>query len=181
MIKKGKGTTFHVELPLFQVEPKYESTTEPSVASHVDNNNRTPPKKRRILVVDDVLSNRKMLVRLLERSGHSCETAINGEDAVKMIRQDIKASSTNGDPIQFDTVCMDFEMPLMNGPDATRAIRNLGYKGIILGITGNVLQEDSEHFRSMGADDILAKPISMARIQEAWTKVSSSSQQKVTA
>ena len=165
---KGKGTTFHVELPLFQIEPKQEATPGQSTSPESDSSHS---RNRRILVVDDVLSNRKMLVRLLERSGHTCETAINGEEAVKLIHQDVKASS-DASHVPFDTVCMDFEMPLLNGPDATEAIRKLGYKGIILGITGNVLQEDSDYFRKKGADDILAKPISMARIQEAWTKLS---------
>jgi len=63
-----------------------------------------------VLVVDDVLSNRKWLARLLTYAGHRCELTENGQVAVDMILESMEC----GDP--FETVWMDFEMPIMNGP-----------------------------------------------------------------
>jgi CheY-like chemotaxis protein len=63
---------------------------------------------------------------------------------------------------------MDYEMPLLNGPEATKQLRTLGYKGIILGITGNVLSEDIECFKEHGADEVMSKPVSLKHIQKYW-------------
>ena len=161
---KGKGTSFLVELPLFQVEPKNEVT----MARRPSKTPRDPPQLRQVLVVDDVMSNRKMLVRLLERAGSRCQTATNGEEAVEVIRQNLEEENS----IPFDAVLMDHEMPELTGPEATETIRRLGYSGVVLGITGNVLKEDIDYFRSKGADEVLAKPVSLAQLQACWEKVS---------
>ena len=92
-------------------------------------------------------------------------------EAIQAIQRDLKEASS--DHIPFNTVLMDHEMPNCNGPDATAIIRSLGYDRIIMGITGNVLKEDTDYFRSKGADEVLAKPISIAQLQESWTKLSS--------
>ena len=47
----------------------------------------------------------------------------------------------------------------MDGPSATEAIRSLGYRGRILGVTGNAMQHDIDHFLSKGADRVLVKPV----------------------
>ena len=96
----GKGTTFHLELPLFQVEPKKEVSPAQAASTAA----KEAARKRRVLVVDDAVTNRKMLVRLLERCGHTCETAINGEDAVKVIRRDMARKSD--DHVPFDSILM---------------------------------------------------------------------------
>lgn len=49
-------------------------------------------------------------------------------------------------------------MPGMCGAEAIRVIRELGYEGLIVGVTGNVLQEDADEFRISGADAVMAKP-----------------------
>ena len=118
----------------------------------------------KILVVDDVMSNRKLLRRLLERCGHLCDEAENGKQCVEMI----SLASSSGNP--YDSVLLDFEvrnicqiqgkleltssfnsscfltscplplqMPIMDGPAAAKAIRKQGLKVNIIGITGNVL------------------------------------------
>lgn len=58
---------------------------------------------------------------------------------------------------------------LLNGPDATRKIRELGFEGAIFGVTGNVLAEDVAVFTDHGADDVVAKPVKFAKIAECWT------------
>ena len=66
--------------------------------------------KRRILVVEDVLSSRKMLIRLLERSGHSCLSASHGGEAVQMVADDMAAAKENPDHVPISDILMDYEV-----------------------------------------------------------------------
>ena len=63
-----------------------------------------------------------------------------------------------------DVILMDFFMPKMDGLESSRAIRGLGYKGIIIGLTGNALSEDIEAFINHGADRVLIKPVDMTAL-----------------
>ena len=68
-------------------------------------------------------------------------------------------TNLNSENVQpYDAIFMDFVMPKMNGPDATRAIRELGYTGQIIGVTGNGHNEDQTFFMSAGLNNILIKP-----------------------
>jgi CheY-like chemotaxis protein len=120
------------------------------------------------LVVDDVLSNRKMLMRLLVRSGHLCKSANNGQEAIDIVKADQQEYLSNENHVPIDTILMDYEMPVLNGPDATKIIRANGYPALIIGVTGNVLVEDVAYFKSMGADRVLSKPVNIAAIEQCW-------------
>ena len=52
-----------------------------------------------------------------------------------------------------------YRMPNMDGPTATEAIRSLGYRGRIVGVTGNAMQHDIDHFLRKGADRVMVKPV----------------------
>ena len=64
----------------------------------------------------------------------------------------------------------ELAVPVMNGPTAAMRIRALGYTGFIVGITGNLLPEDVQLFRSRGADAVLPKPFTMANLEELWAE-----------
>ena len=66
---------------------------------------------------------------------------------------------------------MDFEMPVMNGPTATRQLRDLGCKAYIIGVTGNVLAEDVAIFKGAGADHVLPKPVNTKAIESCWANL----------
>jgi len=68
-------------------------------------------------VVDDVLSNRKLLARLLKLHGHHCDLAENGQEAVEMVAEAIDAG------VPYHSVLLDYEMPILNGPGAAKEIR----------------------------------------------------------
>ena len=114
---------------------------------------------RSVLVVDDSGPSRKVLCRLLRNAGYTCYEAADGEDCVtKMVQftQDGQA---------IDMVFMDFEMPKMNGPDATQALRDMGVTIPIIGVTGNVLPADKEYFLNHGANAVLHKPLSIEQLK----------------
>ena len=67
----------------------------------------------------------------------------------------------------YDIILMDYQMPQMDGPTATKEIRRLGYKGIIIGVTGNSLLIDIETFMKAGANDVLLKPLNFKALEKA--------------
>jgi CheY-like chemotaxis protein len=142
--------------------------------STVPHTPRTPRIPLCILVVDDSTANRKMLIRMLKICGHTSTEAVDGLEAVKeialMMRKrklrkelDRKESCVY---TQYDVVLMDSCMPKMDGPQAAIQMREMGFMGPIIGITGNPVSDFSE-FQSAGADLVLSKPISKADLVAA--------------
>jgi len=183
----GHGSTFTVELPLYRELPApaapedMPTTVIGSATSMISQDDHDVDAEdhdltHHVLVVDDVLTNTKMLVRLLERAGHTCEVAEHGQEAIAVYLANQEAvenqdtGSTSNDPPRrrFDTILMDFEMPIMNGPEATKRLREMGCKADIFGVTGNVLTEDVMTFKASGADMVLYKPINLQSIDAAW-------------
>jgi len=114
---------------------------------------------RSVLVVDDSGPSRKVLCRLLRNAGYTCYEAADGEDCVA------KMTQFRQDGQAIDMVFMDFEMPKMNGPDATQALRDMGVTIPIIGVTGNVLRADKEYFLNHGANAVLHKPLSIEQLK----------------
>lgn len=184
----GKGSTFTVKLPLVRcTNPTvFIAENSPSLpyqhqhsAGHISQRINeaavamlsSPILKmetvKRILVVDDAMPNRKILMRLLKAAGYECEEAENGQKCL-----DLMLSSSSQSPrSRFDLVLMDFEMPVMNGPTATKILRDHGINVLIFGVTGNVLPEDMHFFEAHGANCVLAKPISMEKLHDAYQRV----------
>ena len=166
----GRGATFTMALPLFY-EPssnhqdQRESSAAPFDEEHLshETSESTARSVLRVLVVDDAALNRKLLTRWLETLGHVCDQAQNGLEAVKKVE-----SSMSGGNELYDSVLLDFEMPRMNGPTAAKRIRELGSDVFIVGITGNLLQEDIDFFKSHGANCVLPKPVKMAVLEDTW-------------
>jgi CheY-like chemotaxis protein len=105
-----------------------------------------------VLVVEDAIRNRKMLCRLLANGGYLVTQAENGQIGFDLVSKN---------PGEYDMILMDFEMPVMDGPAATKAIRAIDYKGPIIGITGNVLETDRKLFIAAGANEVLFKPLTL--------------------
>jgi CheY-like chemotaxis protein len=165
----SQGCTTIIELPLYKFPQKVRSLSCHSNDSITGTTNRASYRvEHHCLVVDDSLPNRKMLARLLERSGHKCAVACHGQEAIDMIEADHTTSFQDITHITIDTILMDYEMPVLNGPDATKILREKGYNMAIFGVTGNVLAEDVHYFISMGANKVLSKPVCMASIEEGW-------------
>ena len=115
-----------------------------------------------ILVVDDAASNRKIVKRVLRSRGFDCMEAKDGQECIRIVREMAPSVNAVDKCTTFCCILMDFEMPILNGPDTTLALRDLGYKYPIFGLTGNVMQEDVQHFLESGADHVLSKPFEIA-------------------
>jgi two-component system sensor histidine kinase EvgS len=117
------------------------------------------PSVLRILIADDCLFNRKVLNRIIHTEV-DCEVVevVDGLKAVEVMRESMISGMT------FEIVFMDYIMPNLNGPNAVKQIRSLGFEGMIIGATGNALTEDINSFLSMGATQVLVKPIDISSI-----------------
>ena len=124
--------------------------------------------------MDDAATNRKFLHKLLRNRGHYCEEAEDGLQGLNMVKAApcYRADTNNSDGVTdwnsrpYDAILMDYVMPKMNGPDATRALREFRYTGPIIGLTGNALDQDKTFFINAGATDVLIKPLQMNLLKE---------------
>jgi CheY-like chemotaxis protein len=164
----NQGCTTIIFLPLYKYPQKAGSSLGDDVATGTATHPPSYTAGHHCLVVDDSLPNRKMLARLLERSGHTCTLACHGQEAIDIIEADHATLLDDATHITIDTILMDYEMPILNGPDATKILREKGYNMAIFGVTGNVLKEDVHYFTSMGANKVLSKPVTMAAIDDSW-------------
>ena len=114
---------------------------------------------RRILVVDDSIPNAKVLAMLFGRMGAKVDTALDGQQAIDKVTACIDADAGLH---AYYFILMDYNMPVMVGPDACRAIRALGYTHPIFGLTGNTSQEERAHFEGSGANSVFIKPLDIA-------------------
>ncbi len=120
----------------------------------------------RVLFVEDASSNRKLGFRVLSRAGFSVVTAENGREAVETVL------SSADDP--FTVVFMDVHMPVMDGLEATRILRDRGFSVPIVALTGNATSGDRESCLEAGCTSFCTKPISAERLTSVvWEIVGS--------
>lgn len=100
-----------------------------------------------LLAEDDEFISRMINMRLTLR-GHEIDLAVNGQEALD------KALSGN-----YDLILMDMHMPVMDGHEATRILREKGYDGLIVAVTASVMSADSEKAIKSGCDEYIPKPI----------------------
>jgi len=114
----------------------------------------------RVLIVDDVETNLYVGKGLMASYGLSIDTAMNGFEAIDKIR--------NGNT--YDIVFMDHMMPVMDGIEATKKIRKLGYTDPIVALTANALAGQAEMFLQNGFDDFISKPIDIRQLNVSLNK-----------
>lgn len=159
---KGNLITFTIRGRLLKdaTEAPEESTTDSRPAAIDTTLARQLPL--RILTVDDNDMNQFMLSSLLQKMGYQNVVAKNGSEAVALAIENA-----------FDIIFMDLYMPVMDGLEATRRIREYyltGPKPVIIGVTANALISEKEIVIRAGFNDFLLKPYKMEDIQTAVTK-----------
>lgn len=121
---------------------------------------------KRLLLVEDNELNREIAVEILTESGFEVETACDGTEAVEIMK-----TAEEG---RFDLILMDIQMPIMNGYDATRAIRAMESEYAssipIVAMTANAFDEDKKNAIDAGMNDHIAKPLDIDRLFEVLHK-----------
>lgn len=170
----GKGSVFRFTLPI--VRPAADSSKahaapvaaavaeaapEEDPHSPVDKPGETlcPSRTLRILLAEDVMVNQRMASRILEKSGFVVSVASNGREAVDIYRKEA-----------FDLILMDVDMPVMDGLEATQAIRRLEKDAAsrvpIIAMTGHAMKDDREKCMEAGMDGYISKPVDPRRLVE---------------
>ena len=121
----------------------------------------------RILLTEDNELNKEIAVALLEEAGLTVEVAGNGQEAVEMLKKSA--------PGYYQVILMDIQMPVMNGYEAARKIRELEDKDLasipILAMTANAFEEDKQEALHNGMNGHIAKPIDITTLMETLVEV----------
>lgn len=144
----GKGSEFIVRLPILRASRVAGS------ARHVESGH-SGPRKRRFLIVDDLEDSADSLALLLREWGNEVSTAYNGEEAVALTAR-----------FRPDVILMDLGMPILNGYEACRRIRELpeGKEIVLIALTGWGRDEDRRQTEQAGFDFHLVKPVDPAAL-----------------
>jgi signal transduction histidine kinase/ActR/RegA family two-component response regulator len=157
----GKGSCFRFDMRATLPEP---SESDPPAASAPVGPGAQPARQLRVLLAEDHPVNRQLATKLLEREGHSVVAAENGREALQAL--------TSG---AFDLVLMDVQMPVMNGIEATEALRRSergsGRHIPVVALTANAMKGDKERYLKCGMDDYLSKPIRRKELVETLQRV----------
>ena len=160
--ERGKGTTFTVGLP-FKI---YREENEETKDAPIEKINAEDNYGHRILLVDDIELNRMLAETILEESGFSVETVADGVEAVEVF--------VKHPPGYYDLVLMDIQMPIMNGYEATRAIRALDRPDAkvlpIIALSANSRDEDKRMSMESGMNYHIAKPFDVVQLIAAVNK-----------
>jgi CheY-like chemotaxis protein len=119
--------------------------------------------EKKILLVEDNQVNQMVAISILKKVGYNAKVAANGQEALDMLKAD-----------HFDLVLMDCHMPVMDGYEATRAIRELDGEVAnipIVAMTADAAMSDRERCLGVGMNDHMAKPIEMSALKamvEQW-------------
>ncbi|MEW5774264.1 MAG: ATP-binding protein [Thermodesulfobacteriota bacterium] len=154
----GQGAAFTVALPLTVERRVQERAPAPEAPAGAG-------LPLRVLLAEDDRVNQLAARRALELAGHSVTVAANGQEALHLLARD-----------DFDCILMDVQMPVMDGLEATRAIRraaNLGSKARIpiIALTAHAMKGDRERFLATGMDGYIAKPVDVAELSAVLARL----------
>lgn len=136
----------------------FVNESEPPVETSIPK----PQKKLTAYVVDDSITNRKLLKKILENFNFEVSTADDGDVLVKNIINDVDGVIQ----CKYDVIFLDNFMPRLTGVQAIKILREHGYDGVVIGVTGNILKEDILEFLSAGCDEVLGKPVTISILDE---------------
>ncbi len=155
----GKGSLFHVEIPVHRVDESNIPQVEPSRGRVVGLEPGQP--KYRILIVEDHQDSRILLKRLLEKAGFTVQIAENGKEAVHIFEK-----------WKPHFIWMDRRMPVMGGLEATRRIKAMegGKETVVVSLTASVMEEQRNEVLAASCDDFLRKPFREAEIFKTMAK-----------
>lgn len=141
---EGQYTEFILTFPT--TDQTHKEPIENNTTSILEDN----LKNKLVLLVDDDVTSTAITSKYLIRSGVTCDIAVNGKVAVEMLQQK-----------PYQVVFMDFQMPIMDGIEATKAIReNVKFNNIaIIGLTGTSSKEEVQEALDAGMNDYLIKPV----------------------
>ena len=162
----GQGSCFEVLMDLKIAEDR---TVALAVQEETDEQDGNILQGMRFLCAEDNELNAEILTELLKIEGAECTICENGEEILKAFEQ-----SAPGD---YDMILMDVQMPVMNGYEATKAIRRSSHKLAktipIIAMTANAFSEDIQHSLAAGMNAHVSKPVEMKVLEKTIRSIKS--------
>jgi signal transduction histidine kinase/CheY-like chemotaxis protein/HPt (histidine-containing phosphotransfer) domain-containing protein len=154
----GRGSTFH-----FTIRCKVGEQPAAVESADADGSIALGNRKLRILVAEDNSVNQLFIKMLLGKSGHFVDVVGDGAEAVEAVKT-----------VSYDLILMDIQMPEMDGPTATKVIRQLDRPVAhipIIALTANAMLGQREEYLAAGMDDYVTKPIERSLLFAAMARV----------
>jgi signal transduction histidine kinase/CheY-like chemotaxis protein len=148
LIDPGKGSSF-----------AKTDDDDPSTLKFLQKIREQGPHSR-ILLVEDGPDNQRLITFTLKKCGFEVSVAENGLQGVEQAL----AARDSGAP--FDVILMDMQMPVLDGYEATRKLREAEYTGAIIALTAHAMKGDREKCLAAGCDDFATKPINRRELAE---------------
>ena len=162
----GQGSCFEVLMDLKIAEDR---TVALAAQEETDEQDGNILQGMRFLCAEDNELNAEILTELLKIEGAECTICENGEEILKAFEQ-----SAPGD---YDMILMDVQMPVMNGYEATKAIRRSSHKLAktipIIAMTANAFSEDIQHSLAAGMNAHVSKPVEMKVLEKTIRSIKS--------
>ena len=156
----GRGSNFTLAVPTGDLQGvTILRSPDQEITEMVENTSPSTAKSLqgvRILLAEDGFDNQQLIGLMLRNAGAEVEIAEDGCQAVEKAQSGL-----------FDLILMDINMPAMDGYEATRMLRSLGYERPILALTANAMTEDAARCLQAGCNDHLTKPIDQLRLIRA--------------
>jgi PAS domain S-box-containing protein len=152
----GRGSTFTLSVKLAKARAA-------ASAQQSDVRAVAQVKPLRILLAEDTDTTRYLVTAMLARRGHAVVAVENGDLAIKAARDDV-----------FDIALIDMHMPVVDGPEAVRAIRDLpppASRMPIIALTADVISENTARYISNGADIVVGKPVDWAALDAEMARL----------
>ncbi|MCM1149349.1 MAG: response regulator [Butyricicoccus sp.] len=158
----------------FLPKPFFMSNFKDAVGRTMDTHKKEAPavtesvfSSKHVLLVDDIDVNRIIMVKILTTLGAKCDEAVNGQEALEKF----EASR----PGEYDMILMDIQMPIMNGYDATRAIRASSHPSAgdipIIAMSANAFVDDVRESLESGMDAHISKPVVIGHMEQTVREV----------
>ena len=154
--EEGKGSTFWFTA-VFKIGEKSDEKDE---SKNIQDEGLSTKRKLKILLAEDNKINQRVAIVNLKNLGHKVDLANNGKEAVELFKKNL-----------YDIVLMDIMMPIMDGIESTRLIREIQdnqaiKKGIpIVAMTANALKGDREKLLAQGMNSYISKPFSRDQLK----------------
>ena len=155
----GKGSTFYFTVKLqccadgLGQDSAVHGTVNPGAASGAEGEGQSDFSGKRILLAEDIEINRDIVIAMLEGTRVEIDSATNGQEAYEMYK---------ADPGKYDLILMDIQMPVVDGLEATRMIREIDQQVPIIALTANVFKDDVKNYLECGINDHIGKPLDYA-------------------
>ncbi|NPA55034.1 MAG: response regulator [Epsilonproteobacteria bacterium] len=147
----NKGSRFYFDIPLEAKDKQVPTQTLSLQKSFSD---------AKVLIVEDNKANQMFLEVILKKLGLEYDVAENGKEAVERVKEE-----------DYDVILMDENMPVMNGIEATKQIRQIQTRHIpIIAVTANALSGDRQRFLDAGLDEYIPKPVEIDRLKHVLSK-----------